>query len=214
MAIINGVANTILEVLSEYNRKESIENLPISVDILKEIILARTDLRTITWTEVPVTTKNLLANIKFYYPVPNEIRTMESPTTVIIRFTKDLNFCWRRFVLAKEMCHCLIDNNENRVSNINDLKKQIEGLASRVTVSLLNKDEKIASEQWAELMALEILYPMELRLKHVKALKSGTITPHMLALRYRIPEEYAEFGMGEAFLEASAKALRGDKYIK
>jgi hypothetical protein len=198
------ISNSVFDILSEYKQTapmsgSSLENVPIEVDILKPIFTKKSDLKTISWKEVDVTTPHVLANVKFYYPVPINIRTNEPPTTAIIHFKTELNLCHRRFVITKEMCHCLIDNSDEfRVLSTSTLTKLIEGLASSMPI---NGDLRLASEHLAEMMAIEILFPLEMRLSHIDQYRDGKISDNNLALRYRIPVEYAEIGMYQSYID-------------
>lgn len=194
------------EILEEYKKIANFEEVPISVDILRDIIKQRCNLRSISWQAVVAETPNILGSVKFRYPVPVSQRTNEEPTTAIVLVREDLNFCWCRFVICKEMCHCLVDARDDRVSSVSALRDLAQGLASKVTIPGTGNGP-LESELWAELLAIELLFPYELRKTHRQALKDGTITPYTLALRYRIPREYAELGMFDNVLDLMGKIL-------
>lgn len=208
----NQCGNAVAGILRAHHERQTILEPPISVDIVKEIIQDQCELTSLVCQEVDVDTPNLYGYVKFYYPVPESIRVDETPTTAIIRFKKNLNFCWRRFVVCKELCHCLIDDSrDERIAGVDSLKLLLQYLAARIDATKFVY-KPFASEQWAEIMALEILFPYELRRQYVEKLKDGTITPYNLALRYRIPTEYAEIGMYDSFLDF-AREFRGDTLL-
>ncbi len=199
MPIKNNSATRILgkvrsEILDAYKQLDDLAEVPISVEVIRDIIKGRCGLKTITWLAVEADTPNVLGSVKFRYPVPVTMRTNEEPTTAIISFRSDLNFCWQRFVICKELCHCLVDTEADRVSSLAGLLQLAQGLASKITIPGTGNGP-LQSEIWAELLAIELLFPYELRKTHIADLKAGNIVPHNLALRYRIPDEYAEFGM-------------------
>jgi hypothetical protein len=203
---IESSAKCIKEILDEYKKRADFEEVPLDVEILRDIIRDRAGLKTLHWEAVGVNTENLYGYVKFYYPVPAHIRTIEEPTTAIIRIKESLNYCWKRFVLCKEMCHCLIDlSNEDRVFQEAEFMKLLEGLSSGIIIPFGNGP--IATESLAEIMALELLYPLELRKSHLSMVRSSEVSPYALALRYRLPQEYAEFGMHETYLEFSSRWL-------
>lgn len=206
------IANVVHDVMLEYSKRTDFSEVPIEIKFLRDIIRERSALTTLDWQLVKVKTKNVLGQVKFYYSEPTGIRTNEPPTTAIIRFSESLNWCWQRFVVTKEMCHCLIDCDEDRVWNTDLLKKLAENLASKFSIAAL-RDKPLLSEHLAEMLALELLFPYELRRGFVTALKDGKITPYQLALRFRIPEQYAELSMYDHYMKFIGET-RGDKLIK
>lgn len=200
--LINGIHD-------EYAAVATLEELPVSVDILRDIIAARSELNTIAVREVDVETSNLLGQIRFYYPTPTGIHINESPTSAVITVKEDLNFCWKRFVICKELCHCLIDNDGERVTTEDGLMTLLEGLASKI--NLEKEGGPLHSEQLAEILALELLYPMKFRRSHIEGFRKGKITAHNLALRYRIPAQFAEFGMYDTYFNAMDALFKRDE---
>jgi hypothetical protein len=111
------------------------------------------------------------------------------------------------------MCHCLIDTEEDRVSTVAGVKALVEGLASQnPTAGIATAPKPFQSEYLAEVMALELLCPFELRRQHERALREGQIEPYSIALRYRIPVEMAELGMYETYLR-SVEGLRNNLLV-
>jgi len=157
---------------------------------------------------VDVKTEEILGYVKFYYPVPANIRTIEDPTTAIIYYRKDLEEDLRRFVICKELCHCLIDNSDaTRVSNATDLKNLLQGLASGI--GKITDEGPMDSEKTAEILALEILCPAELRSVHAPELRAGKISIEQLAKRFLVPVDYLEFGMYDSYLRAILQVRHG-----
>ena len=107
------------------------------------------------------------------------------------------------------MCHCVLDDDDDlRVYDVPKLKTLAEGLAASLTFV----DSPILSEKIAEIMAIELLFPLEFRLKHLDEYRNKTISDYSLALRYRIPVEFAEIAMFDTYIEKVSKRFR-NKFI-
>lgn len=198
-------------VLSEYNDKFDLTMVPIKVDHLKPMMESRGFADRIVWEKYEFPVKNIAAQISFYrgslgvYAGDGDYAR--------VQYSSSLNFCWERFVLCKEMYHCVLDQKpENRVTNLGDLLKLAEYLVDD-TISGLAPFAPHETEQEAEILALETLFPLELRQQHEAAYSEGEITDYQLALRYRIPQEYARLAMYPHYRAAIAQ-LRGDKFVK
>jgi hypothetical protein len=203
--IVNGVGNLIFEVLSEYGRRVSIRQVPIDVNILRDIIKDVAELKTLAIFAVDVDTPNLLGNVKFYYadlqPGPHD-----TPTTAYIRVKASLNACWTRFVICKELCHCVLDTEQDRVSTVIQALNLVEELATKPWTP---NSPPMLSEKVAEVVALELLCPLELREEFVEPYRKGEVTANQLALRFRIPQDFIEVAMGEVYIDSIRSIRRG-----
>lgn len=129
-------------------------------------------------------------------------------TVANIYLAKNLNLCWRRFAVCKEMYHCMIDRLAGqRVTNLAQLKELLFLLATDTT-SLTGESAALNSERLAELYALETLFPVEFRLKHLDAYQEGSITSLDLASMYRVPQNYVELALQPHYLGVT-QSLRG-----
>ena len=118
-----------------------------------------------------------------------------------IYFQKRLNYCWRRFVLFKEMYHCMLDRTmDERVTSIDNLNRLVE-LLGHDTTSVSGGFAPLITEKQAELLALETLMPVEYRLKIQKKYSSGEIKAEQIAKAFKIPEAYVRFSMQPSYLE-------------
>jgi hypothetical protein len=201
------------EVLRQYHEKADLTKVPLRLDVIRDIIQNLAGFNAIAWQEVDVESQNLLGYVKFHYQVPKNIRTNEPPTAATIRFSSKLNLCWQRFVICKEMFHCLIDDETELVSDTKTLVKLTEDLATRMAALDTGIDGPMLTEGIAEILALEMLFPLELRQHHIADFRANKISAYQLALRYRIPEIYAEFGMLQSRLDWMQNKVRKGKLI-
>jgi len=124
--------------------------------------------------------------------------------------------CWQRFGVCKEMFHCMIDRTQGSlVSDLDDLLKLFEMLVNDTT-ALTGDFGPLDSEQRAELMALETLYPVEYR-QHFLERQDGDkgAIPEWgeefymeQAQQFRIPYEYAVLACQPSYVRACTR-LRG-----
>lgn len=155
----------------------------------------------IIWEEFHYNSKFILAVIKTYEEALGVYAG--DGKYARIQFSSSLNFCWRRFVVLKEMYHCMLDMTDaERVSTPDGLMRLAEQLVAPGLDVEVAGFEAFETESIAEVLALETLFPLELRQYHSKDFEDGNITAYQLALRYRIPELYVEYGMHPHYMQA------------
>jgi len=105
----------------------------------------------------------------------------------IIVLARDLNRCWMRFVLVKELMH-LLDGAVDAA----DTGEKFEALLTEFTgpVSGVAWSSQTLSEFKAFWMALGLFCPAPVHRKLLAARKSGHISDYAIAVQLRIPEVY------------------------
>ena len=199
-------------ILTQYNKMHGLGTIPIKVDFLRPMIEERGWVDRIIWERFAFESRRIAAQITCYTGSMGVYAGDGKHAR--IQFSSGLNFCWSRFAILKEMYHCMIDETpEDRVCTVADLLKLAEMIVSSPFATIGGESfDPYETEMTAEILALETLFPLELRTHHEAAYRSGEITDYQLALRYRIPEEYARLGMGKGYLE-SVKKLRGETLV-
>lgn len=99
-----------------------------------------------------------------------------------IAIAKGLNFCQKRFVIAKELFHGLLDDDEYH--NM-DLFGHLNDVAAAFPDREATPSLSAASEFLAELAAMEFLFPYDKRVKELAV--PGTPSFPGIALKYRVP---------------------------
>lgn len=197
-------------ILQKYHETHDMTNVPISVDKLRPIFQELGYIDRIIWEEVDFESKFILAQIKTYKQSMGVYAGVGDYAR--IQITSGLNYCWKRFIICKEMYHCILDEpQENRVRSFKDLYK----LSDYFTNSFLNviademEEEEdfppFETEEIAEIMAIETLFPIELRRTYCDDFDSGKITARQLSLRYRIPIEYIYTSMIDSYFSAVSR---------
>lgn len=201
----------LIGILSQYHASHDLRQVPVKVDVLRPMMQERGFVDRIIWEKYDFAARNIAAQISFFQGALGVYAG--DGDYARIQYSSSLNFCWERFVLCKEMYHCILDlAPAARVSNLADLLKLAEYLVADA-VSSHDPFEPHGTEQDAEILALETLFPLELRAYHQDAYADGKITDHQLALRYRIPQEYARIAMYPNYNNV-IRRIRGTKLIE
>lgn len=205
------IRNLLPVVLSAYHEQYSLRDVPIAVDYLRPIFEERGWVDRIYWEKFLFESAHIFAQVQFYRARSGVYGAEED--CALIQFSSSLNFCWSRFAICKEMYHALIDKDgSTRITTTQDLLKLSEVLVSESSARLAAFSPYL-SEGAAEILALETLFPFELRLHYESRYREGEITDHQLATRFRIPEEYARMGMYPGYFEA-VREIRKDSLVQ
>lgn len=96
---------------------------------------------------------------------------------------KELNFCWRRFVMCKEAMHLLVDDATRFATTMQDQTEEAFELFWPKTV-----DDSLSSEVFAAVVAFEVLYPWPNRPR----ISAPPTSLHNEAQKHKIPERYLD----------------------
>lgn len=113
-----------------------------------------------------------------------------------IRFHKDLNPCWQRYVCCKELMH-VFDTEAERT----DTREKFERLMAELESPPLAKDasEMFLSENRTKWMAVAALCPRPLRDHFIGPYTAGTMSDYEIALALRVPEGCVKTIMSEYY---------------
>ena len=113
-----------------------------------------------------------------------------------IALQPDLNPCWHRFVLCKELFHVLIDADEYRDM---DIYGHLEDVKASFPVLESAPRSTTAAEVMAEIAALEFLFPYTERERALSAADSPDYLE--IAKKYRIPQILVEEYLAASYME-------------
>jgi len=115
----------------------------------------------------------------------------------------NLNFCWKRFVLCKELFHVLLDAPEYRRMNIYEHLEEV-----KTTFPLLESrpGPSTVCEAMAEMAAMEFLFPYAARVEELE--KNASPDYLAIAQKYKIPQVYVEEYMSPSYMENLGAMLR------
>lgn len=187
------------QILDRYHRMYGLAEVPIKVDCLRQLIEGEGYADRIVIERFDFESQLVIAKIEFYRGQLGVYAGVGD--YAVIQYSKALNFCWTRFAVLKEMYHCLLDQApSNRVTGMAELMKLGQMLVSEAYASLENFPP-FRTEEVAEILAMETLFPLELRSHHKEAYDLGQVSDYQLSLRYRIPERYVRLAMLKGYYE-------------
>ncbi len=199
----------IFKMLSEYQAISDLAIVPVEVEILKQAVCSYSQVDAIHINAFRLKTAHVLGQVQFFRRTP-QLGYAEPALEAEIYVSSYLNDCWRRYVVCKEIMHCILDQKaKTHVGNIADLKALAETLVNR-SLAALHKVKGFETEITAEIMAIEALFPLELRETHIERYRDGGLTDLQLAYRYKIPEEIVRSAMAPHYIEA-VQAERKDR---
>ena len=151
-------------------------NLAISIDAVTDFI-AQHCKKTITIREVNFEATHLKGRKETY-----------ADGSVYIDIRQNLPDYWKRFVALKELMHIIVDGADDDLTPYGDAILEKLVLEGHIGVVSGNGDEPPAqSELVAEIAAIEVIYPRQLRAADVSALESGATTFAALEVKYEAP---------------------------
>jgi len=107
---------------------------------------------------------------------------------VIIPVRNDLNECWKRFIVTKELTHIIINppGSKNVVEEIiDDIRSLTSWAPMTVGVGMNGGDAPLSSEEAALYFAAELLVPY----CHNDYLVDSSVDPYHIADHFKVPEK-------------------------
>lgn len=117
----------------------------------------------------------------------------------LIVYSTDLNRCWRRFAICKELVHLLMDVKACHMGT--DPINLIQGLITGTFP--MEADTPVHSDMVGAIAAVEMLLPWKLR-PHLIQLRTNGKTDFEIAEHARVPEKYVSLILG-AYGDVSAR---------
>ncbi len=114
------------------------------------------------------------------------------------------NPCWRRFVMAKEMAHLIIDTDSQQYTQ--DPIRLIQELINRAPIQF-ERSHQLESEQIAVYVAYELLIPWKFNAECLQKLADGESMIN-IAKWLRIPQKAVEFVLSPPYQESRAIAYK------
>lgn len=106
-----------------------------------------------------------------------------------IFYDRDQNFCWRRFIVTKELCHLLFapESNDHLTSTPEEVEMLLDKILAGIDGIDFEKDHAASCDQSTILMALEILLPHSERTTIMEMISKGS-NPLDIAQHYKVPQ--------------------------
>lgn len=192
------------KVLQECHQRSDLATVPVEVEVVRAAVCSYSAVDSITIKAFKRKTKHILGQVQFWRGGPGR-PYVASELGADIHVSSYLNDCWRRYVSCKEIMHCVLDQKTHtHIGNVEDLKALAETLVNR-SITALETVRGFETEMGAEIMATEVLFPLELRETHLESYRAGGLTDLQLAMRYKIPEQVVRSAMAPHYIEAIQK---------
>jgi hypothetical protein len=182
---------TILRIRDHINGNHPSGHLPYQLEDIRKAVLAVTNVDEIEFVRYDEP-NNPIKGRYLRYDLPEGLYG-QVKTRVEVHYAADLNYCWRRFVICKELCHSLEEDGQTKVVTPAQMEKLIETLLlPAASLEALAAFPPFRAEKIAEFSALEILCPVEQRRLIVDKRIALGLSDLQIASRFRVPVVYAK----------------------
>jgi len=142
--------------------------------------------------------------VRGYFVAPNDDSAFgrQAHGAPAIVFARELNRCWRRFVVVKEAMH-LFDEPLQKTGT----EGEFAALLNEFSAPSVDRSRAMQAEIACFWMALGVLCPELLRQELARDWHNGEITEQDVAMQLRIPAQYVPFLLGEPFKAIISRML-------
>lgn len=197
------------KILELYSSEKSLGDVPIEVERIRRLVCGYSQVDRIDVQNFKYETRHLIAQVQFMREADGLYK--DTSMHASIYFSASLNECWRRYVVCKEIMHCVLDDTDaKRTGSVEDVKLLGESLVNRA-VAVLSKNEPFYTEIFAEILATEILFPVEIRESYVDDYRANRLTDMQIALRLKIPESIVRSALTPLYMDLS-RTIRGRRF--
>ncbi|WP_135212333.1 hypothetical protein [Vitreimonas flagellata] len=121
---------------------------------------------------------------------------------IIVRVRASLSPLWKRFTVVKELCHALLDDPSEFSP---DGLKTIHDLVGFRGFTIDQVSGETQSERIAEIMALEVIYPLENRRRDAAEIKAKSTSIIDVAERRGVPPYWVGLATDDDYIANSEK---------
>jgi len=171
-------------VLRIYREQEGNGNFPIQIEPLVQIV------KDDTGPEIKYRKRNQDQRGQI------EGLLLRYESIAYIEYNSELNTCWRRFVVCKELCHLILDSPEEYTKSLLRLVERLIG--GQIPSKPM---EDLASERMAQIAVMELLFPHDLRRSVIEHFEKGRLSLLKVATVFRIPQKYAEICLHRRYVD-------------
>ncbi len=179
---------SILKALSVNSRNGP----PYELDPIRRSVMTFAGIDEISFTDYMPLKQGIDGKFEVYHDLAPPY-AMSTKSYARVFYSNQLNCCWRRFVICKEMCQLLWhDVPQMRVSS------SVQAMALVASLALHPNQRRLLPQGWSEdasiRAAMDILFPMEDRVQIMEDCAAKGIKPStfQIAQTYRVPEIYVK----------------------
>ncbi|WP_431298317.1 hypothetical protein [Tabrizicola sp. BL-A-41-H6] len=178
------------------NQRVSVENIHKIIELLTDLVIEK--------DEVDVESEFHRAFVERYVDQAgnkvNKIHVIKSEAS-----------WWKRFACVKELCHILVDTEEDfqpdpcvTIGNMKETPHFMEEHTS----------PEADSEYLAEVIAMELIYPLEHRREDIMMLEQASTTIEAISERRDVPRKYVSLGVTNGHFETCVKIWKSLKAVE
>lgn len=122
--------------------------------------------------------------------------------TYDIAIAYGLNYCWKRFVICKELFHAVLETPGHH--NL-DLEKHVEEVTLAFPVDDSEPSDAVKVEILTEIAAMQFLFPYAARQKELVMLGASSLHYLAIAEKYRVPQIMVERYLSKQHMDVLGK---------
>ena len=192
---------SLFDVVQDVQAEHEQGHLPYQIETIRKAILRSVGAERMEIIEFDSPENPVLGKFVRYEMAPAPYALPE--TKIDIFYSQELNHCWRRFVVCKEMCHALENDEEMRVHTIDDLDRLIQALTLPSGASeTLASFPPFSAEKFAEFAALELLCPLRDRRALIRNGGRDTMSDLQIATLFRVPVQFIDLLFDPKYMAA------------
>ena len=201
---------TVQNIVNFIRRKNGYNKLPYSVTDIRDAVEQITNIDRVILMKAEIRQKGIYGQYSLYCGLTSMYSG--SRDCVEIMYDRDLNLCWSRLVVCKELCHAILDdamqNSGQRVTSAGELEDMVKTLIDPEEF-VKNPAPTSISEMLALPMALAILCPVEDReriaAKNLDMTDADTLLE--IAEAFKIPERYVLMAFSSSGISMAKKLV-------
>jgi Zn-dependent peptidase ImmA (M78 family) len=168
------------------------DKIPVSRDDVAYAVRQVYGLQRVEYTLVPLRSNTWKGHIEFW------------EGWVKILLNSEMNLAETRFTIVKELGHVVVRNADNKTEDVVALIEEMVLQAQPVFGIPPQPTPALLAENLAYYVAIELLFPFELRLADKAAIDSGATTLFKIAERLDIPEHVVGRALSDQYHKLSS----------
>jgi hypothetical protein len=124
-----------------------------------------------------------------------------------VQYASHLNDIWRLFVVCKELCHALVNDNGSHSISDNSVVNLVNSLALSSASQRVKPSNPFVAEKLAEFGALEIIVPVSIRQNMLASGEYTSLSVEELSAKLNCPDIYIDYIFSQNVIDFSLNVL-------
>lgn len=209
------IFKTIQRIKNTVRENTAQGHIPYQIDTIRDAIIQHTQIDRVEYVEIDEPDNPIRGRYLPYLVQSKGVYDHDPDIMVEVHYLKELNTCWSRYVACKEMCHGftankVAENNMAQVASNERLIRLVEMLISQ-SQDTMGPFPPMMDEEFASMAALQILCPVEDRLKlnEYKENMGVELGNLEIAKLFRIPRQFVPSLMDPLMIGLAQEVLLG-----